>query len=66
MPELLCVQTPEFELSIWSNDISKRQKAYIETLNKRVYSQAFFDENVVLEQRRPLVYFSPALQVKYS
>ena len=65
MPELLCVQTPEFELSIWSNDISKRQKAYIETLNKRVYSQAFFDENVVLEQRRPLVYFSPALQVKY-
>ena len=65
MPGLLCVQTPEFELSIWSNDISKRQKAYTETLNKRVYSQAFLDENVVLEQRRPLVYFLPALQIKY-
>ena len=65
MPELLCVATPEFELSIWSNDITKRQKAYTETLNKRGCSQALLDGNTVLEHRRPFIYFSPPLQVQH-
>lgn len=65
MPELLCVATPEFELSIWSNDIAKRHKTYTETLNKRGGSQAFLDGNAVLEHRRPFIYFSPPLQIQH-
>ena len=65
MPELLCVATPEFELSIWSNDIAKRHKTYTETLNKRGGSEALLDGNAVLEHRRPFIYFSPPLQIQY-
>lgn len=35
MPELLRLQTPVFELSIWANDISVRSRVYRETLKKR-------------------------------
>ncbi len=35
MPELLRIQTPQFELSIWCNDISKRQETYNATLSSR-------------------------------
>lgn len=65
MPELLYIETPEFELSIWSNDIIKRQKTYREALRKRACSQALPDENAISEQRRPFIYFSPPLQIKH-
>lgn len=35
MPDLLRIQTTEFELSIWCGDISKRQATYQATLAKR-------------------------------
>lgn len=63
MPELLSFQTPDFELSIWSNDVTKRQKTYIETLNKRTNNQMFIEENIV-SKRRSIIYFSPALQIQ--
>lgn len=38
MPELLRMQTDQFEFSIWTNDISKKQSAYQATLDKHTYS----------------------------
>ena len=35
MPELLRIQTSDFELTIWCSDISKRQATYYSTLEKR-------------------------------
>ncbi|MGE5034956.1 MULTISPECIES: restriction endonuclease-like protein [Yersinia] len=35
MPELLRIQTPDFEFSVWANDISARSKAYQDTVAKR-------------------------------
>jgi hypothetical protein len=35
MPELLRLQTPDFEFSIWANDISARAKVYQATVEKR-------------------------------
>lgn len=40
MPELLRMQTDQFEFSIWTNDISKKQSAYQATLDKHAYSDA--------------------------
>lgn len=62
MPELLYVQTPEFELSIWSNDISERQKVYLETLKKRSRDQLLTD-NIFSKERASFIYLSPALQI---
>lgn len=62
MPELLYFQTQEFELSIWSNDISERQRVYLETLKKRSSDQLIID-NSVRNERSSFIYLSPALQV---
>lgn len=62
MPELLYVQTPEFELSIWSNDISERQNVYLETLEKRSRDQLITD-NLFSKERASFIYLSPALQI---
>lgn len=35
MPELLRLQTPDFEFSVWTNDISARANVYRETIEKR-------------------------------
>jgi predicted component of viral defense system (DUF524 family) len=35
MPELLLLQTPDFEFSVWANDISARSKIYQDTMSKR-------------------------------
>lgn len=35
MPELIRLQTPDFELSVWANDISQRANAYHNTVTKR-------------------------------
>ncbi|MFC7369025.1 restriction endonuclease-like protein [Vreelandella zhaodongensis] len=35
MPELLRIQTPDFEFSVWTNDISARAKVYQDTVAKR-------------------------------
>lgn len=60
MPELLWIQTPEFELSIWCSDISKRQAAYQATVEKRQARQAPSD----LTQRQiPVIRFSPPLSI---
>jgi predicted component of viral defense system (DUF524 family) len=40
MPELVRLQTPDFEFSIWANDISQRAKVYYKTLNSRAVRSA--------------------------
>lgn len=35
MPELIRLQTPDFEFSVWANDISQRAKVYETTVSKR-------------------------------
>lgn len=64
MPELLYLQTPEFELSIWSNDISERQKVYLETLRKRSRDQRITD-NIFSKEKASFIYLSPALQINF-
>ncbi len=36
MPELLRLQTPDFEFSVWTKDISARSRVYHDTLKKRI------------------------------
>lgn len=36
MPELIRLQTPDFEFSVWANDISQRTKVYQNTVANRV------------------------------
>ena len=56
MPDLLRIQTPNFELSIWCNDIEKRQKTYKSTLEKR--------EVISNHNTQPsIVRFSPSLDI---
>lgn len=62
MPELLYFQTPEFEFSIWSNDISERQRVYLETLKKRSRDQLVTD-HIFSQERAAFIYLSPALQI---
>lgn len=54
MPELLRIQTPHFELSIWCTDISKRKATYDDTMSKR---QAFSTEKT----HRPTLRISPPI-----
>ena len=35
MPELIRLQTPDFELSVWANDISQRALVYQTTMANR-------------------------------
>lgn len=56
MPDLLRIQTPDFELSIWCNDIEKRQKTYQSTLEKR---EVISDHNA----QPSIVRFSPPLNI---
>lgn len=56
MPDLLRIQTPDFELSIWCNDIEKRQKTYQSTLKKR---EAISNHN----PQPSIVRFAPPLDI---
>ena len=56
MPDLLRIQTADFELSIWCSDISKRQATYQETLAKR---QATNNHSL----GQPIIRFSPPLDI---
>lgn len=56
MPDLLRIQTTDFELSIWCSDISKRQAAYQATFAKR---QAISNHSA----QQPIVRFSPPLDI---
>ncbi|MBH0064411.1 DUF2357 domain-containing protein [Psychrobacter sp. SZ93C1] len=56
MPELLRIQTADFELSIWCNDVSKRQATYQATLAKR---QAISHHSA----GQPMIRFSPPLAI---
>ncbi|WP_440454270.1 DUF2357 domain-containing protein [Psychrobacter sp. ASPA161_9] len=60
MPELLRIQTPDFELSIWCSDISKRQAAYQATVEKR---QAHHAPNDLTHYQIPVIRFSPPLSI---
>ena len=57
MPELLRLQTTQFELSIWCSDISQRQATYQTTLAKR---QAISNH---LQAPKPIIRFSPPLPI---
>lgn len=56
MPDLLRIQTPDFELSIWCSDVSKRQATYQATLAKR---QAISNQSA----QQPIIRFSPPLAI---
>lgn len=56
MPDLLRIQTADFELSIWCSDISKRQATYQSTLAKR---QAISNHSA----GQPIIRFSPPLAI---
>ncbi|PYE39807.1 DUF2357 domain-containing protein [Psychrobacter fozii] len=56
MPDLLRIQTADFELSIWCNDVSKRQATYEATLAKR---QAISHHSA----GQPMIRFSPPLAI---
>lgn len=54
MPELIRLQTPDFEFSVWANDISQRAKVYQSTVSKRSsflpnYSLRFAPEAELVE-----------------
>lgn len=57
MPELLRIQTTQFELSIWCSDISQRQATYQTTLAKR---QAISNQ---LQAQNSVIRFSPPLPI---
>ena len=59
MPELLRIQTADFELSIWCNDISSRQATYQSTLAKRQNNPV----NDTVQDPKPIVRFSPPLSI---
>ncbi|MGP4789155.1 DUF2357 domain-containing protein [Psychrobacter sp. 1Y11] len=67
MPELLRIQTPQFELSIYCSDISKRQATYRQTLanRKEISSQAIAEtgngNSNGTEQAR--IRFSPPIEI---
>lgn len=54
MPELLRLKTPEFEFSIWANDITARADVYRNTITKRGD----------LSLLAPVIKFSPAQSVR--
>ncbi|SUD90044.1 DUF2357 domain-containing protein [Psychrobacter phenylpyruvicus] len=58
MSELLYIQTPEFELNIWCNDISKRQSAYKDTLAKR---KASVEDNSISIRLSPAIAVTKAI-----
>ena len=59
MPDLLHLKTPDFELSIWCNDISKRLETYQSTLEKRKDLLNFQQET-----QQHLLRFSPPLIIE--
>ncbi|QDK97037.1 DUF2357 domain-containing protein [Acinetobacter tandoii] len=61
MSVLLSLTTQDFEFSIWSSDITKRQAVYQETLIKRGHCQ---NQGALLEQQSFPICFSPALQIQ--
>lgn len=48
MPELIRLLTPEFEFSVWANDISQRTKVYQNTVQSRASLTANVNADVVL------------------
>ncbi|GHA28091.1 restriction endonuclease-like protein [Oceanisphaera arctica] len=63
MPDLLRIQTEHFELSVWCNDIVKRQKVHTDTIRKRE-SKLDSVQNKNKIDATSVMRFSPALTVK--
>ena len=68
MPELIRLQTPDFEFSVWANDISARAKVYQATVAKRanyVLEHAQSDGEPELESLEPSykLRFAPAAEL---
>ncbi len=57
MSELLRIQTPDFELSISCSDISKRQKTFDNTIEKRK------ENNLTTQDNQSVIRFSPPLDI---
>jgi hypothetical protein len=73
MPELIRLQTPDFEFSVWAKDISQRAKVYQATVAKRaslalkdvgsgIVSSSLHSENTDSESAYQLR-FSPAIEL---
>ena len=68
MPELIRLQTPDFEFSVWANDISARAKVYQATVAKRasyILEHAQSDAEPELESLEPSykLRFAPAAEL---
>lgn len=59
MPEILRMQTPDFEFSVWANDISARAKVYQDTVTKRTSLTGAHAEPIPVSELR----FAPAAQL---
>ncbi|MBT0724606.1 DUF2357 domain-containing protein [Rosenbergiella sp. S61] len=51
MPELIRLQTPDFEFSVWANDISQRVKTYHTTVANRISSTSNADADADADGR---------------
>jgi hypothetical protein len=63
VPELLRIQTPDFEFSVWANDISARSKVYHDTLKKRASLNIANAEPTADSIPQPELRFAPEAQL---
>jgi hypothetical protein len=61
--ELIRLQTPDFEFSVWANDISQRTKVYQNTLANRVSLTANVTAGSNLAQPSYVLRFAPAAEL---
>lgn len=65
MPELIRLQTPDFEFSVWANDISQRTKVYQNTLANRVSLAANVNVDAKHVQPSYEMRFAPAANLSH-
>lgn len=63
MPELIRLQTPEFEFSVWANDMSQQAKVYQNTVENRVNLTTNMGANVKCAQPSYGMRFAPAVEL---
>lgn len=62
MPELLRLETLDFEFTVWANDISQRQIMYEQTIQNR--AKAELNQPVNTQPALPVLRFAPELTLK--
>lgn len=65
MPELIRLQTPDFEFSVWANDISQRTKVYQNTVANRASLTANVNVDAKHAQPSYEMRFAPAAELSH-